>query len=245
MRAESPRTTGSSLARTDFEEAVTAVAALAEPARRALYGFVVAQPEPVSREQAASGAGVARHVAKFHLDKLVEDGLLDFEYRRPPERRGPGAGRPAKVYRRAQRDISVSVPERRYEFAGRLLAAAVTDAERDGVPVDEALARAAREAGRELAQRARQRAGTRAGTAARRAAALHVLEESGFEPRSEPDGVTLANCPFHSMAQDYTALVCGMNLDVVDGLLVGLERTGLEARLDPAPGRCCVRLCNT
>jgi len=245
MQAESPPTTGSSLARADFEAGVTAVAALAEPARRALYGFVVSQPEPVSREHAASGAGVARHVAKFHLDKLVEDGLLDFEYRRPPGRRGPGAGRPAKVYRRSQREISVSVPERRYEFAGRLLAAAVTGAERDGVAVGESLRDCAHEAGRELAQRARQRAGARAGPGALRNAALQVLAECGFEPRSGPDGVTLVNCPFHALAQDYTDLVCGMNLVLVDGLLVGLDRSGLQARLDPAPGRCCVRLAAT
>ena len=104
MRPESPHTVGPALARGDFEAGVAAVAALAEPARRALYAFVSGQDEPVSREQAAAGAGVARHVAKFHLDKLVEDGLLDFEFRRPPGRRGPGAGRPAKVYRRSERE---------------------------------------------------------------------------------------------------------------------------------------------
>ena len=102
------------------------VASLAEPVRQTLYRFVVERSQPVSREQAASGVGVAHHVAKFHLDKLEEDGLLEVEYRRPAGRTGPGAGRPAKFYRRAARDIAVSLPERRYELPGRLMAEAIT-----------------------------------------------------------------------------------------------------------------------
>jgi predicted ArsR family transcriptional regulator len=238
-------TAGPSGPRASFEAQVAGVAALAEPVRRALYEYVVSRSEPVSRDQAAAGAGVARHVAKFHLDKLVDDGLLDFEYRRPPDRRGPGAGRPAKVYRRSPAEISVTLPERHYELAGRLLAAAVTDAERDGAPVSEALRRSAHQTGRALGQEAHRRAGARAGLRARRGAAMAVLGECGYEPRSGPDGVTLVNCPFHALARDYTDLVCGMNFHLMEGLLTGLERTELTARLDPAPGRCCVRLDET
>ena len=82
----------------DFTAQVSGVGALADPARRALYRFVVGQPEPVSRDQAAAGADVARHTAKFHLDRLVDDGLLDIEFRRLSGRRGPGrAGRPSST----------------------------------------------------------------------------------------------------------------------------------------------------
>jgi predicted ArsR family transcriptional regulator len=186
------------------------------------------------------------HVAKFHLDRLVDDGLLDYEYRRPPDRRGPGAGRPAKVYRRSQREISVTLPGRRYEFAGRLFAQAISDAERGALPVSVSLRRTARDAGRALGETARRRAGTsegpRRGHPVQRAVVVQALEECGYEPRVDPGGVSMGNCPFHSLAQDYTELVCGVNLDLMQGLLEGLEQTGLEARLDPAPGRCCVRL---
>ena len=224
----------------DFDAQVAGVAALGEPVRRALYRYVVAQAGPVSRDQAAEGIRVPRHVAKFHLDKLAEEGLLEVEFRRPPGRRGPGAGRPTKLYRRSSRQLRVSLPERRYELAGHVMAQAIVDAEHDDVPIAAALSQAAKSTGRALGEQARRRAGPRGGQATLQAVAHGVLAEHGYEPRTDPGGLTLANCPFHALAQDYTDLVCGMNLDLIDGLLAGLEGANLEARLDPAPGRCCV-----
>lgn len=228
--------------REGFDDRVSGIATLGEPVRRALYRYVVAQQSPVNRDQAAKGAGVAHHVAKFHLDKLVDDGLLEAGYGRPPGRSGPGAGRPARLYRRASRELEVSLPERRYDVAGSLLARAVIKAERDGVPVREAIVGAARDAGHSLGADARARAGPRPSRKALISAAGEVLEELGYEPRFGAAGVELANCPFHALAEDYTELVCGMNLDLMAGLLAGLGHPGLEAFLDPAPGKCCVRL---
>jgi predicted ArsR family transcriptional regulator len=227
----------------DFDTQVARVAALGEPIRRALYRFVVAQAEPVSRERAASGLGIAHHVAKFHLDRLEMDGLLDVEYRRPVGRRGPGAGRPTKLYRRSSRDVTVSLPERRYDLAGGILADAIAAAQDTGIPVAEALDRAAKAAGRTLGERARRTAGRRPGQAAPAALLGEVLVGNGYEPRVGPDGITLANCPFDSLAATHTRLVCGMNRNLVNGLLEALESTDdMHARLAPAAGRCCVIL---
>jgi predicted ArsR family transcriptional regulator len=226
----------------DLDARITGVAALGEPVRRALYRFVVGQPGPVNRDQAAEGVGVARHTAKFHLDKLVDDGLLAVEFSRPPGRGGPGAGRPAKLYRRSARELSVSLPERDYESAGGLLAQAITDAGRDGVPVGDALHTVARDAGRSLGQKARERAGSRPSGSALLEATGEILRERGYEPHVDGTGIMLGNCPFHSLSKEYTDLVCGMNLDLMNGLVEGLGRSNLEALLDPAPGRCCVRL---
>jgi len=222
----------------DFDASVNKLAALAEPVRRALYRYVAGQPEPVSRERASAGVGVALHLAKFHMDKLVDDGLLEAEYRRPPGRGGPGAGRPAKLYRRAPGSIEVSVPERRYDLAGRIMARAITAARDTGGPVDEALAAAARSTGAELARQARR--GTPAGD--HLTAVSEVLAGSGYEPRVEGGRVTLSNCPFHQLAESYTALVCGMNLHLVDGVLDALSARDLCAQLAPAPGMCCVTI---
>jgi predicted ArsR family transcriptional regulator len=223
------------------------VGSLGEPGRRALYLWVVAQPEPVTRDEAAAGVSVARHVAKFHLDKLVDEGLLEVEYGRPPGRRGPGAGRPAKRYRRAAREVTVSLPERNYELAGRLLARAVDDAARDGRDVREALRDAARDTGHRLGTRAREKAGARPSRAKLRAATDDVLAEAGYEPRDDGGDVVLVNCPFHALAQDYTDLVCGMNLELLHGLVDEVGPAGLEPVLEPVPGRCCVvmRACGT
>jgi predicted ArsR family transcriptional regulator len=226
----------------DVAAQIAGIAALNEPVRRDLYRFVAAQPAPVSRDEAAAGVDVPRHVAKFHLDKLVQDGLLEVEFARPPGRSGPGAGRPAKLYRRSSRELAVSVPERHYDLAGRLLARAVTDAERDGVPVREALASAAHERGRAIGERARRRAGPRPSRNALLEATTEVLVDCGYEPRIDEEGVTLANCPFHALAQEHRDLVCGMNLDLMEGVAEGLGRAPFEPCLDPAPGRCCVRL---
>jgi predicted ArsR family transcriptional regulator len=197
--------------------------------RRALYRFVAAQPEPVTREQAAAAVGVAQHTAKFHLDRLVDGRLLEAGYRRPPGRGGPGAGRPAKVYRRSGTDLDVSLPERRYDLAGRLLVKAVAQAERTGSPVSEAL--------REVATLAGRSAGTQAPSDL-----FDALAADGYEPRRDGGGITLANCPFHALAREATELVCGMNRAYLEGMLRGIGETGFAARVDPAPGRCCVRL---
>ena len=222
----------------DFVSQVAGVSALAEPARRALYLYVVAQPEPVSRDQAAAGAELPRHTAKFHLDKLVVDGLLDTEFRRLSGRRGPGAGRPTKLYRRSERQVSVTLPQRHYDLAGQILAGAVEDATRDGGPVLEAVQRAAAAAGHRLGAAVDPR-GSSASPLDDVAAALAA---HGYEPRVEGDAVVLANCPFHALAREHTALVCGMNLHLITAMTEELGQLGVQATLQPAADRCCVRL---
>jgi predicted ArsR family transcriptional regulator len=215
---------------------VAAVAALAEPTRRRIYEFVVRAPAPVGRDDVASAVELPRATAAFHLDRLVADGLLGVHYERRSGRTGPGAGRPAKLYRRSEASVEVSLPERRYSLAGELLAAAVADAERSGERPRAALERRARARGRELGDAAR------ASGAGGEEVVLRALETEGFEPRAEGHEVVLANCPFHALAREHTELVCGMNLQLLEGLLEGVPDAGLRARLRPEPGTCCVRL---
>ncbi len=114
---------------------------------------------PVSRDQASDGVGVARHTAKFHLDKLVDEGLLTTEFRRLTGRSGPGAGRPTKLYSRSAQEVAVSVPERHYALAGQLMARAIDDAARNGTDVVTALRDAAAQHGRSLGGKAADTAG--------------------------------------------------------------------------------------
>ena len=236
----------------NLTEQVAGIGALAEPARRSLYLYVAAQPEAVSREQAATAVDLPLHSAKFHLDRLVEEGLLDVEFRRLSGRSGPGAGRPAKLYRRSSRQLSVSLPERRYDLAGDVLASAIDRSLASATPVDEAVREVAREEGRRIAAGAthsahgRGTAGARTedeggpGRDVRRTA--DVLAGHGYEPRVSEREICLANCPFDRLAADHTDLVCGMNLALIDGVLTGLGVDDLAAELDPQPGFCCVKV---
>ncbi len=205
-----------------------AVGALSDPARRALYAYVAAQHRPVSRDEAAAGTGMKRAPAAFHLDRLVADGLLEVAYARLSGRSGPGAGRPAKLYARACRDISVTLPPRHYDLAGDVLACAVEESQQAGGPVTEALSAAAQRAGRHLATPGSSLA--------------DVLSRAGYEPRQAPGGeISLANCPFHELARRHPALVCELNLHLLRGLLAELGST-CEATLTPTPGHCCVTI---
>lgn len=227
---------------TQFDADVAGLASLAEPTRRALYLYVRDQETAVSRDEAAAGVGVPRHQAKFHLDRLVDDGLLEVEFARRTGRQGPGAGRPAKLYRRGSRELAVTLPERHYELAGQLMARAIADARSTGQQVAEALDRAARDRGAELAGLARREAGDHPSRTALLAAARAALDQEGYQTRSDPAGLILANCPFRALAAEHTTLICGMNLAIMEGLLNRLGGLGLAAVLDPADGRCCVRL---
>lgn len=219
----------------DFVERVSGIAALAEPARRALYDFVVAQPAAVGREEAAKGAGVPLHSAKFHLDRLVDAGLLQTEFRRLTARRGPGAGRPAKLYSRAEADVAVSLPPRHYDVAGRIMARALERADQEDLPVGEVTRLEARVEGRRIGEESRP-----VGDQVTRATA--ALTACGYEPRRHEGEVVLVNCPFHALAQEHAALVCGMNEALVAGILDGVAATEWAAVLEPEPEHCCVKV---
>jgi len=226
------------MAKPQDDRELDAIGALAEPTRRALYEAVAVAAEPLTREAAAERTGTTRALAAFHLDRLVEHGLLAVEYRRVSGRTGPGAGRPSKLYRRAPAELAVSLPPRHYDLAGELLAEAVEAA--PSAKVRKALTAAAKAEGRAAGERAREHAG-RSARRAGRGAVLEALKERGFEPAVDPSGdIRLRNCPFHSLAGRHRELVCGMNLALMRGLKSGSGLEGYTAELAPEPGACCV-----
>lgn len=225
-----------------FVDRVHGVAALDHPVTRSVYRLLIERGE-VSRDATAEALDMARSVAAFHLDKLVDTGLADVRFERLTGRSGPGAGRTAKVYRRSEREIGVSLPERRYDLAGGLLAEAVERSTTEGVPIDSALRRSATETGRRIGEAARSAEEPRAGRSTRRDALVAVLERHGYEPHRRCDEIVLTNCPFHALAEQHRDLVCGMNLDLLAGVIDGAGGADLlDARLAPEPGYCCVRM---
>jgi predicted ArsR family transcriptional regulator len=207
----------------------TAVAALADSSRRALYEYVRRAGHPVGRDEAGTATAISRGLAAFHLDKLVEAGLLRARHEAPLSR-PRGRGRAPKVYEPTGAGVAVAMPERRYELIAEILADAVATEPADA---GHAASRLAHQRGREIGARLPETGGDLAG----------ALAGLGFEPEPDPDGtIVLHNCPFHVLAVRRTELVCGLNHALVAGILEGLGETRMEARLVPRPGTCCVRV---
>ena len=220
---------------------VTAIAMLGEPTRRALYEFVAQQETPVRREEAASALGISRELAAFHLDRLVQGGLLEADYRRPAGNRGgPGAGRPPKRYRRAAGEVAVSLPPRRYHLIADVLAEALTRG--DVLRGAEAVAEVARRRGSEIGLEARN--GSESPWNGNRVAAelQKLLQRSDFDPAVDAESrkIYLRNCPYERLASDYRALTCGMNHAWAQGVLDAIGDDHVSVELAPAPGRCCL-----
>jgi predicted ArsR family transcriptional regulator len=208
---------------------VEAITALGDPVRRRLYDYVVAQDHEVGRAEAAEAAGIQRTLAAFHLDRLAGAGLLDVVFRRPQGRTGPGAGRPAKLYRRSAADHVVSLPPRDYGTAAALLAEVV---ETLGAEADL----------EEVARRYGRSAGVAHAEDGAQADLEELLERQGYAPYHEGGAIRMRNCPFHALARDFPPLMCGMNLALISGFLEGRGETARSARLRPRPGECCVEI---
>ena len=214
---------------TDTDTSLDAITALGDPTRRALYDLVAGSSTPVSRDEAADGLGIARGTAAFHLDRLVASGALAVEYRRLSGRTGPGSGRPAKLYSRAEAELSISLPPRAYDLAGDLLAAGIERADRTGETVRHALDRVAEETGRELGAGGRTLEQT--------------LSDVGYEPRDDgAGGLALVNCPFHRLAASHTDVICATNVCLIRGIAAATGELERDVVFAPDAKSCCVRI---
>jgi len=220
------------------EANLASMSCLDDRVRRRLYAFASGASEPVCRDEAAAEVGIGRALAAYHLDKLVEAGLLTASYRRPPGRSGPGAGRPAKVYTRSGAEFTVTVPPREYQLAAHVLVQAVA-ADRSRL-TRAALHDAARQLGADLGERHRAE---RAMGDSLLPTLETALSENGFEPWHDDRGtVRMRNCPFHRLAELQPEVVCHMSLALIEGVVAGLGADSLNPVLDPQPGHCCVAI---
>jgi predicted ArsR family transcriptional regulator len=212
---------------------LTPLSALGSLVRRRLYELVSAAGRAIGRDEAAASVGVSRSLAAYHLDKLVERGLLEASFSRQRERGGPGAGRPAKLYQRARREFVLRAPPRDYQLLGELLVRAADD-DRTGA-VRGTLERVAYKFGCSLGEQAKQNAGTD------RNKLWDALRLRGYEPVEDEHGaVRPRNCPFETIARQCPDVVCGLNLRLLQGLLKGLDLRQARAILEPEEGHCCV-----
>lgn len=226
---------------TGFGEGIASAAALKDELRSRIYAFIRRSRRAVTREEVATDIGISTKLAAFHLDHLVDRGLLSTHYARPAGRSGPGAGRTSKYYQPSDLEVEISIPPRKYDVAGELLLKALST-QNPGESPGEAALRVSKEAGLELGQELRSSVG-KGRVGAERALRIieGVLEERGYEPyRAEKGVVRLRNCPFHHLAQQAPEFICGMNRQFIEGIANGLGNQSLRILLEPSPTECCV-----
>lgn len=217
-------------------ERAAGIGALADPLRAEIYEFVAAAKDPIGREVVAAHFKVAPHSARSQLDRLVKDGLLDVEFKRLSGKTGPGAGRPSKLYFRAEREIAVSLPARNYDLVGHILATAIDNAKQDGGQAADRMDDVAYAEGQRFGKSIDPEGADDLDRLA------HALALLGFEPRRSDDTLSLRNCPFDALAKEHTELVCGLNHSYVRGVCDAIDLSRYEPVLEPEPGQCCVKI---
>lgn len=211
---------------------IAVLAVLADGQRRQVYDQVQSAGE-CSVTELVESLAVGRTLVGFHLTKLVEAGLVEVV---PEQRRRGTRGRPSQLYRTTGREVTASVPDRRYD----LLAAVLLDGlaqHRRGETAQASAERAARRRGRELARSA----GTPRSHSARLTRLTELLASLGYLPREQEGAVVVRNCPYDSLRPSGTDQVCPVNLALAEGMVDGLglaDRVGVSLR--PCPDSCCV-----
>ena len=227
----------------EFDRAATSVASLGDDLRRRIYLFVKDAGRRVSREETAEAVGISRKLAAFHLDKLVDRGLLTASFARPRGTGGPGAGRTSKLYERSDIEIDLQIPERNHRLLGTMLLRGI-EAQREGESTNEAVRRAAYETGLELGETIKRERRLRPpGPERTLSTASDVLADLGFEPSTDELGrLALRNCPFRPLSDRSRETVCGMNRRFAEGFLRGVGSERVTAELEATEGECCVKL---
>ena len=182
--------------------------------RRAIYRHVLAAEAPVSASEVAAAFGLHRTVARAHLERMLEVGLLEVGLRRRPT-----GGRPAKVYSPGHQRVEVVVPARRYEALARLLLRLVADTTPEPRAVEAAV-----DVG--LAHGAEVTRAATAGKAERLTPdeAVAWLNAAGYRAHLVPNGkrvvnLEVTNCVYSELALEYPDLVCAFDRGMICGML--------------------------
>jgi predicted ArsR family transcriptional regulator len=173
------------------------LAAAGDPQLRRVLLYARAQRDPFTAAEAATALGVHRNIARSRLDRLTQAGFLTVAFERRSGRVGPGAGRPAKIYRVAPELEGVEFPDRRLADLIGLLVGKLPARSRE-----KALREAGEEFGRSLADAAglKASASVRAGLE-RVCAALASLGFQASLRALEGDSAILetATCPLRPL----------------------------------------------
>jgi len=188
-----------------------------DPTRRGIYRYLRGASEPLTASEVAEVFGVHRTVARAHLEKLAQLGLVE-----SGTRRRSGGGRPAKTYVLTAERLEVMLPPRRYERLSRFLLRLI-----DSTVEPEVAGELAFALGRDFgAETAAEIAGDDVQPPIKLAprAALAWMDEAGYSVTLD-DGakgvvaVEIRNCVYRELAEEYPDIVCPFDRGTVCGML--------------------------
>jgi len=204
-------------------------AVLADPTRYRIYQYVLAADHPVSVAETSRVFDLHPNVARMHLRKLVDIGLLVAHL----EKTGRG-GRPGYVYSPSGNTISLNVPARDFQLLADLLVQSLALTGEGG---KEAIAQIGRTFGRRLGQEAISRSEQHrqidqdetdqeeilkicAEALERLGVVTHVIrrEDGSYN-------LVLRTCGFHEVATAHPEQICLLCQAMVEGI----TETCLEA----------------
>ena len=227
----------------DSQQRLTAV--LADGTRYSIYRSIVERPhDQVTVAEVAERFGLHPNVARMHLGKLEQAGLLETALRKD----GSG-GRPARLYRLSDTVSSLSLPPRRYDVLADLALRALAEAGEL-----ERVAAVCRTAGDDAAAAyaAEHPDFRRGGRDELVAAIVEVGEEVGMLPQVSWDDDVLAldvrNCIFKELSSAQPDLVCVMHRAFLEGFVAQLAAAGGRAALEASSAisrgddRCRLRI---
>lgn len=221
---------------------------LGSPVRRQVVDLLASLPtrlDPENGARVAADGLSARELAdrfglhvttiRFHLDQLVEGGLVTSHFER-----GEGAGRPRKVYSIAHGSLDSISPERSFALLSEILVESLDGGGEHLSPEELAARWSRRRLRKERLEPAARKPATTAGQwLGKIGVMVDVLEEWGYVPDvSTTDGGRLARvalhaCPFIELARRNTALICGIHRGLVRGVLDELGEEGATVSLTP------------
>lgn len=209
-----------------------------DPTRRGIYRHLREATEPLSATEVAEVFGLHRTVARAHLERLCELGLVECG-----TRRRAGGGRPAKTYVLTDERLEVMLPPRRYEVLSRALLRLI-----EGALDKDAAAATAFALGRTFGEEtAADIAGDNVQTPVALApkALLAWMDDAGYGVKlgsAAPGKVVLEvhNCVYSELALEFPDIVCQFDRGTVCGML-GVDRSAHTQTLQLSHGDAMCR----
>lgn len=188
-----------------------------DPTRRGIYRHLQECDDPQSASEVADVFGLHRTVARAHLEKLTEMGLVE-----TASRRRAGGGRPAKTYALTDVRLEVMLPPRRYERLARLLLR-LLDSSLDAEAAAAAAVAFGIAYGQETAA-AIAGDGVQAPVRLAPTAVLEWMDAAGYGADLDTDSADatvfeVRNCVYRELAQEYPGIVCGFDKGMLCGML--------------------------